>query len=283
VIEAADGASDKFSETIANAEGFIPTMQHSIQKKSRYSKVILSLLMFSPAAFAGDGWRDLFNGKDLTGWEVRGGQAHYAVEDGVIVGSSVLDTPNSFLCTKETFSNFVLELDFKVDPALNSGVQFRSLCFDKQTVPKDKEGRPVKDAKGKEIEIPAGRVHGYQCEIDVDPAHNRWWTAGIYEEGRRGWLFPGSKGGDAKAFTEQGAKSTKQCDWNHLRIEADGPSITTWLNGEQRASIKDDLTPTGFFGFQVHGVGKDKTKAALKARFKNIRIKVLDKGAAPAK
>ena len=65
---------------------------------------------------------DLFNGKDLSGWTQRGGTAKYTIEDNVIVGTCVLDTPNSFLCTDKTYDDFIFEYDFKVDPRLNSGV-----------------------------------------------------------------------------------------------------------------------------------------------------------------
>ena len=132
----------------------------------------VALLAEDPAA----GWADLFNGKDLNGWVSRGGKARYHVEDKQIVGTSVPNTGNSFLCTKKEYANFILELEFKVDPALNSGVQVRSHCFD--------EPKTVK-LNNKEIKIPAGRVHGYQVEIDP----LAWaWTGGIYDEGRRGWL-----------------------------------------------------------------------------------------------
>ncbi len=234
------------------------------------------LVIAAAPAFAEDGFADLFNGKDLTGWETRGGKASYTMEDGVIVGTSVLNTPNSFLCTKQTYGNFILELDFNVDPALNSGVQFRSECFDHVTAPTGKDGQPLRDAKGKAITVAAGRVHGYQYEIDLDPVKKRWWAGGIYDESRRLWLFPGSLGGDAKAFTEQGVKLATPADgWNHLRIEAIGASLKTFLNGELRAAITDDLTPRGFIGLQVHNVGKNEKMAGLKARFRNVRIKVL--------
>lgn len=231
----------------------------------------LSFLLLAHAAGANaaeTGWVELFNGKDLSGWVQRGGKANYAVEDGVIVGSSVLGTDNSFLCTQKEYSNFLLELDFKVDPKLNSGVQIRSECFEKAK---------TWDVDGKEIKIPAGRVHGYQIEIDMEPANKRWWTAGIYDESRRGWLYPGSIGGDKKEFTEAGAKLSKQGEWNHLKVEAQGTSIRTWLNGEPRASIHDILTLKGFIGLQVHGVGKDKEKENLKVEFRNIRLKELTK------
>ena len=209
----------------------------------------------------------LFDGKTLKGWVVRGGKAKYEVVDGMIVGTAVPDTPNSFLCTEKNYGNFVLELDFQVDPMLNSGVQFRSDCFP--------EARTL-NIGGKEIKVAAGRVHGYQCEIDMDPVKNRWWTAGIYDEARRNWLFPGPLGGEAKAFTDQGSKVSKQKEWNHLRIEATGASIKTWLNGELRANLNDSLTPGGLIGLQVHGIGKDTAKTGLQVKFKNIMIQELD-------
>ena len=54
-------------------------------------------------------WRSLFNGKNLDGWETHGGKAIYTIEDGAIVGKAVLNTQNTFLCTKERFSDFILE------------------------------------------------------------------------------------------------------------------------------------------------------------------------------
>src|SRR5947209_9436621 len=86
-----------------------------------------------PAAESDDaGWVNLFNGKDLDGWVQKGGKAKYRAEDGQIVGSSVPNTSNSFLCTKREYGDFVLELEFKVQDGLNSGVQIRSHCFDEE-------------------------------------------------------------------------------------------------------------------------------------------------------
>lgn len=241
-----------------------------------FTPFFVGLAIAFTSAFAEDGFTNLFNGKDLTGWETRGGKADYSVVDGVTVGTSVLNTPNSFLCTKQSYGNFILELDFNVDPALNSGVQFRSECFDRVTMTTGKDGQPFLNDKGKTITVAAGRVHGYQYEIDLDPVRKRWWAGGIYDESRRFWLFPGLLGGDAKAFTEQGVKLATPADgWNHLRIEAVGASIKTFLNGELRAAITDELTLRGFIGLQVHDVGKNEKMAGLKARFRNVRIKVL--------
>src|SRR5690606_15141143 len=111
-----------------------------------------------------DGWKLLFNGKNLDGWNQKNGQAKYEVRNGEIVGITVAKTPNSFLCTNEEYGDFILELELKVDEAMNSGIQFRSL-----SVPTFENGR----------------VHGYQMEIDPS---SRGCSSGIYDETRKGWL-----------------------------------------------------------------------------------------------
>ena len=214
---------------------------------------------------AADTLKPIFDGKTLDGWVQKGGQAEYRVEGGCVVGKTALKTPNSFLCTTREYSDFILEFEFKVDPKLNSGVQIRSQCFDKDS---------EIDHAGKKVKIPAGRVHGYQCEIDPDAGRDRWWTAGIYDEGRRGWLFPGICGGDTKQFTEQGRKLFKQGDWNKVRIEARGPSMKTWLNGEPRADFSDAMTPSGLIALQVHS----HKEPGLEVRWRNIRIQDLAAG-----
>jgi hypothetical protein len=195
----------------------------------------------------------LFDGKSLDGWVPRGGKAKYRAEDGQIIGTAVPKTSNSFLCTKKNYANFILELEFKVDDGLNSGVQIRSECFDE---PKTVE------LNGKKIKIAAGRVHGYQVEIDPS---DRAWTGGIYDEGRRGWLQ------DLKN-NEKARKAFKHKEWNKFRVECRGDSIKTWLNGVPAADLKDAVTPTGFIGLQVHAVKDDKP---LEVRFRNLRIKEL--------
>src|SRR5262249_34911269 len=79
---------------------------------------------------ADEGWVPLFDGKTLDGWKVNGGTASYKVEDGVIVGTTVEGSPNTFLC-KGDYKDFVLELEVKCDPRLNSGVQVRSHVYEK--------------------------------------------------------------------------------------------------------------------------------------------------------
>src|SRR5579875_275562 len=98
-----------------------------------------------------EGWTPLFDGKTLDGGTVRGGYAKYAVEDGAIVGTTVEGSPNTFLC-KGDFADFVLELEVRCDPRLNSGVQVRSHVYEKS------DPDPANRRR-------AGVVYGPQCEM----------------------------------------------------------------------------------------------------------------------
>ena len=86
--------------------------------------LIASLLLANMAT--AQEFKPLFDGKSLDGWEQHGGKAKYRVEDGAIVGTSVPNTQNSFLCTTKEYGDFILELEFKVSPELNSGVQIHT-------------------------------------------------------------------------------------------------------------------------------------------------------------
>jgi hypothetical protein len=199
-------------------------------------------------------FKPLFDGKTLEGWEQHGGKAKYRVEDGTIVGSSVPNTPNSFLCTTKQYGDFILELEFKVDPALNSGVQIRSEVFDKPMETKIGE---------KTYKFPADRVHGYQVEIDPSA---RAYSGGIYDEGRRGWL-------QNLKDNEAARKAFKPNEWNKFRIECRGPSIKTFINDVPAVDIEDDVTLKGHICLQVHGVGK--REEPLEVSWRNIQIQEL--------
>ena len=185
-------------------------------------------------------WTNLFDGKTLNGWKQLNGKAKYSIEKDEIVGTTVADTPNSFLCTEKEYGDFILELDLKVDNSMNSGVQFRSLS---------------------KSDYKDGRVHGYQME--VDPA-DRAWSGGIYDEGRRDWLY-------TLNINQIGRKAFKKDAWNKYRIEAIGSTIRTWINGIPTAHLIDDMTAKGFIALQVHAIGKDQ-KAGTQIRWKNIKI-----------
>jgi hypothetical protein len=216
----------------------------------------LAILSCTATLQAADEMVPLFDGKTLTGWEQHSGTAEYRVQDGVIIGKTVPNTGNSFLCTAKKYSNFILELEFKVDPSMNSGVQFRSNYYTKET---------EVEINGKKKKFPADRVHGYQFEIDPSP---RAYTGGIYDEGRRGWLF------DLKN-NEAARKAFKQGEWNQIRIECRGDSLKTFLNGVAAADLKDSVTAEGVIALQVHGIGKNQAAIGKEVMWKNIRIQEL--------
>ncbi len=195
----------------------------------------------------------IFNGKDFEGWTQKGGEATYAVEDGVIVGRSVPNTPNTFMATNDEYGDFILELDFKIDEGdFNSGVQIRS-----HSDPKHQNGR----------------VYGYQVEIDPLP---RAYSGGIYFEGgsperKAGWL----QNLDGK---DEARKAFKHGEWNHFKIKAKGNRIQTWLNGVPAADFTDKdkkaAIKNGFIALQVHGVGA--AKDTREVRWKDLKLTVLD-------
>lgn len=185
-------------------------------------------------------WVSLFDGESLTGWTQLGGKAAYTVRDNAIVGTTVHNTPNSFMTSDKMYGDFILELDYKVDPSMNSGVQIRS-----NSLPHYMDGR----------------VHGYQIEIDPS---ERAWSAGIYDEARRGWLNPMTDNPTAQ-------KAFKQNEWNHYRIEAIGDTLKTWINDVPAAYLIDDKTDKGFIALQVHSIS-DEQKDGTEIIWKNIKI-----------
>ncbi|MEG1586757.1 MAG: DUF1080 domain-containing protein [Bacteroidales bacterium] len=189
---------------------------------------------------AQENWTSLFNGKNLNGWTKLNGTAEYKVEDGAIIGVCKMNSANTFLVTKKEYGDFILELEFKVDNRINSGIQFRS--------------QSLKDYK-------KGLVHGYQYEIDPSP---RAWSGGIYDEARRGWLYSLDKNPDAKS-------AFKPDSWNKVRIKAVNNQITTWLNGHLCADLIDDMNLQGFIGLQVHSINNARDEGATVA-WRNIRI-----------
>ncbi|WP_430972067.1 3-keto-disaccharide hydrolase [Sunxiuqinia rutila] len=208
---------------------------------------LTTLLVFmSSFLFAGqaDGWEYLFNGKDLSGWKQLNGKAKYEVVNGVIVGTTVANTPNSFLTTEKDYGDFILEVELKVDDRMNSGIQFRSLS---------------------KADYNNGRVHGYQCEVDPSA---RAWSGGIYDEARRGWLYPCT-------FNPEGGKAFRNGEWNLYRIECVGNDMRTFLNGKPVAHLIDDMTPKGFIALQVHSINKA-DQAGRQIKWRNVRIKTKD-------
>jgi len=198
------------------------------------------MLLSQTSTFA-QNWKSLVNDKELSGWEKRNGTAEFLVEGDQVIGISKVGTPSTYLCTKEKYADFILEVEVKVEVGLNSGIQFRS--------------NSISDYKD-------GAVHGYQCEID---ASERKWSGGIFDQSRRGWIYP-------VTMNEPGRQAFQNGAWNKYRIEAIGNQIRTWVNGIQVTNLVDDMTAEGFIAFQVHSIGQNQERDGLQVRWKGARI-----------
>ena len=169
--------------------------------------------------------KDLFNGKDLTGWTMYGKDKWY-VENGELVCESA-DVPDQYgyLATDEYYDDFDLTVEFKQEANGNSGVFFRSTV------------------------TPPDHVNGWQ--VEVAPKGND--TAGIYESYGRGWLVQ---------IPEEKEDILKEGQWNTLRILAQGARIQTWLNGEPMVDITDEKVGLGHgrIALQIHDGGGIKVR-----------------------
>jgi hypothetical protein len=204
--------------------------------------------------------QDLFNGKDLKGWE--GNTDVWSVEDGAIVGRTTAEKPiknNTFLVWKDgKVDNFRLELEYRIEGG-NSGVQYRS----------------------KVIEPSEWIVSGYQADIDSKPVY----TGIMYEEKGRGIL---TKRGEHTRISRKGKtevepfgdaaelqKSIHTDDqWNKYVIEAIGPRMRHTINGKLMSATVDknekEAAKEGVLALQVH------TGPPMTVRFRNIRLEKLD-------
>lgn len=207
-----------------------------------HSFALLSIVIFLSACNAQNDtpWIDLFNANSLEGWNIKGGEAPYINDNGTIIGTTKANTPNTFLTTDKMYGDFILEIEFLTE-GVNSGIQIRSNSF------------PY---------YQNGRVHGYQ--VETDPS-KRAWSGGIYDEGRRKWLYTLENNPEAQ-------KSYQANDWNHYRIEAIGETIKTWINGVPAAHLIDDKTASGFIGLQVHSIGKKVETLGKRVMWRNARI-----------
>ncbi len=221
-------------------------------KKFAFMLMVNCSLISLSSKSQSNGWVNLFDGKTLNGWQSLAGDAKYAVENGMIVGTTVLNSGNTFLATKKEYQNFILELDIKIESLKgNSGVQTRS-HFD----PAGHEGK--------------GLVYGRQ--VEVDPSARKW-SGGIYDEGRRQWLYP-------LTLNTKAQDAFKVKEFNHYKIECIGNEMKTWVNGIPVAYLVDTIDQKGFIALQVHQIG-DEAEVNKKIYFKNIRIKTSNIQPAP--
>ena len=162
----------------------------------------------------------LFNGKDLTGWELFGSMRVSVDKDGNLVTENGEDLKYGYLGTREYYKDFDLTVEFKQMSNGNSGLFFHSFV----------EG-------GYENNI----VNGWQCE--VAPKGND--TGGVYESYGRGWL---------KQIPDEKESILEEGEWNTLRLRVEGNKVQTWLNGEAMMELDDELigSKTGRIMLQIH-------------------------------
>lgn len=182
-------------------------------------------------------YQSIFNGKDLSGWTVHGTEKWY-VEDGVLVCESGPDMNYGYLTTNKEYKNFILQLYFKQQFNGNSGVFIRS-------------------------SVEGTKVDGWQVEV-APMGYN---TGGIYESYGRGWLIKPTQE-EQKALNPSGG-------WNHMVVRVKEDSVTTWLNGQEMVSLKDEKigAATGRIALQIHAATPGNE---VKVRWRNLKIKVLD-------
>jgi len=167
--------------------------------------------------------KSLYNGKDLSGWEIYGTEKWY-VEDGDLVCESGPDQGYGYLATTGQYKNFDLTLEFKQSANGNSGVFLRS-------------------------SIEGTKITGWQAEV-APPGRS---TGGIYESYGRGWLIKPDPALD---------HHLNMGEWNTMRIRALGDNVTTWLNGQKMISITDAKigVATGQIALQIHDGGGIKVR-----------------------
>lgn len=196
---------------------------------------------------ANEAWETIFNGKDLAGWTIVDPPVDVAVEDSsIVIHMTPYTSRHSFIRTNKEYKDFILELDFKRDKLIDSGVMFR--C---ETAP----------------DSSYSALFGYM--IKIDPRPQRLWTGGLFVDFGNGYNWLQTLEGN-----EAGRRAEKQeGKWNRLRVEAIGENVKVWLNGVPTTHIRDDRYKLGYVGFKIHYLLKaDEEKTSLKIAYKNIRI-----------
>jgi hypothetical protein len=197
-------------------------------------------------------WTELFNGRDLSGWK----NAYEWGEAKVVDGEVQLTASRKFfLTTEQTYGDFVFEGEVLLpEGEANSGFMFR--CH-----------------------VEPNRVYGYQAEVD---GSDRRWSGGLYDEGRRGWLWPSQAGRTDDPTALQGEEESqaffrrpevrdalKRHAWNHYQITCQGNRLRIVLNGVPITDYQDDVDAVGHIGIQHHG------EDGQTYRFRHLRLRPL--------
>lgn len=233
----------------------------------------LGVGLFSQNVFAAGneaGFKSLFNGKNLTGWDGR--PQHWSVEDGAITGRTTKEHPakgNNFLIwTNGTVGDFELRCSYRITPNndkgfANSGIQYRSKEFP---------------------EVGDHVVGGYQADMEAGNTY----TGILYEERVRGILAERGQKVVIKADPDDPKKhkievvgsvgnsaeiqaAIKKDGWNDYVIIARGNHLQHFINGKQTVDVVDEqeskAAKLGILALQLHA-GEPMT-----VQFKNIRLK----------
>ncbi len=200
------------------------------------------------------GYTPLFNGRDLTGWRNPYSYGEAKVVDGEI---HLQAEKKFFLVTEKKYSDFRLSVDIHLpEGPANSGVMFR--CH-------------VDDDEDK-------KVYGYQAECD---GSERRWSGGLYDEARRGWVWPSTEGRSTDQFLKHSDESKaffaepriqnalNRNGWNRYEITCVKDLIRIELNGVETVRLRDATDASGFIGIQHHG------EKGATYRFRNLFIKEL--------
>lgn len=189
-------------------------------------------------------WISLFNGKDLSGWSLKGSAGKAYVQDGEIVCHVTANTPeHTFVCTNEAFTDFIFEIDVKIDGDFNTGISFRAV----DALP----GSAVK-------------LWSYMVKIDPTPRH---WTGGIFEDFGPVWQWLNTLENNAA-----GRDAFKMGAWNRFRIEALGAHFKVWVNGVPTANLIDERYSRGYIALKIHWTGNFPEREKILGHFRNARI-----------
>ncbi|RBL92822.1 3-keto-disaccharide hydrolase [Chitinophaga flava] len=187
-----------------------------------------ALILCTSGAFAQKA-QSLFNGKNLDGWKIHGTEKWY-VDKGELICESGPDKEYGYLATDKQYKNFELTVQFKQEADGNSGVFFHS-------------------------SLEGTKIAGWQAEVAPPNLH----TGGIYESYGRGWLIKPEK--EKEQYLKMG-------EWNTMKIRVSGDQVTTWLNGHEMITLKDEKigAADGQIALQIHSGG------GIKVRWKNIKL-----------
>ncbi|MEM0896933.1 MAG: DUF1080 domain-containing protein [Verrucomicrobiota bacterium] len=213
----------------------------------------LCLFLLATNLPASEDWINLFDGKTTNGWTNPYEWGEIAVVDGEI---HLTADKKFFLVTEKEYGDFIFEVEVKLpEGKANSGFMFRA-------------------------NVEKNKVFGYQAEVD---GSERRWSGGLYDEGRRGWVWPSdSKRSKDKSmldyedeskahFAKEEVKNAlKRNDWNTYRIECRGDHLQIFVNGVKTTDIKDATDAEGPIGIQHHG------EKGQTYKFRNLRIQELD-------